>query len=395
MERLWTKPFILMTAGNLSLFIAFYMLYPTMPSFIKEMGVNESQVGLAMGAFALSAVFFRPIVGGLLDRFGRRLFIVTGLILFTFTMYMYNWVGGITVLIGLRIIHGLSWALSTTAMITSVTDTIPDYRRGEGMGWFSTSMTVAMAIGPMFGIWVIQNHSYSNLFLIGLVLSVIALLLTFGAKIPFKPQTGKRKIELYEKKVLPIAASVLFLFIAYGGITTFVPLFADSVQVNSGMFFLVFAAALALSRPISGKLSDRYGEINIIAPSLVITVCALIVLSLSNGMVGILVSAVLYGIGFGSAQPTFLSAALLVARSDRKGVANATITTANDLGIGLGSIMLGWVSQYVSYQALFTVSAVSVGLSLILFILFVRPLLKDKKWSQDAQMEKAQEGTNY
>lgn len=394
-ERLWTKPFILMTAGNLSLFIAFYMLYPTMPSFIKEMGVNESQVGLAMGAFALSAVFFRPIVGGLLDRFGRRLFIVTGLILFTFTMYMYNWVGGITVLIGLRIIHGLSWALSTTAMITSVTDTIPDYRRGEGMGWFSTSMTVAMAIGPMFGIWVIQNHSYSNLFLIGLVLSVIALLLTFGAKIPFKPQTGKRKIELYEKKVLPIAASVLFLFIAYGGITTFVPLFADSVQVNSGMFFLVFAAALALSRPISGKLSDRYGEINIIAPSLVITVCALIVLSLSNGMVGILVSAVLYGIGFGSAQPTFLSAALLVARSDRKGVANATITTANDLGIGLGSIMLGWVSQYVSYQALFTVSAVSVGLSLILFILFVRPLLKDKKWSQDAQMEKAQEGTNY
>ncbi|MCT1402932.1 MFS transporter [Paenibacillus sp. p3-SID867] len=386
MERLWTKPFILLTAGNLFLFVAFYMLYPTLPSFIKEMGGNESQVGLAMGAFALSAVFFRPLVGGLLDRLGRRPFIVWGLLLFTLAMYMYNWVGGIIVLIGLRILHGLSWALSTTAMITSVTDTIPAARRGEGMGWFSTSMTLAMAVGPMIGIWVTQNHSYSALFLLAVILSVVALFLTFGARMPFRPQTGARKIELYEKSVLPIATSAFFLFIAYGGITTFVPLFASSIQVNSGVFFLTFAASLALSRPISGKLSDRYGEMAVIAPSLVITICALIVLSFSNGIVGVLVSAVLYGIGFGSAQPAFQSATLLVARSDRKGVANATITTANDLGIGLGSIMLGWVSQYTSYQVLFAVSAVSVGVSLILFTLFVKRLLKDKEQSLNVEV---------
>lgn len=385
-ERLWTKPFILLTAGNLFLFVAFYMLYPTLPSFIKEMGGNESQVGLAMGAFALSAVFFRPLVGGLLDRLGRRPFIVWGLLLFTLAMYMYNWVGGIIVLIGLRILHGLSWALSTTAMITSVTDTIPAARRGEGMGWFSTSMTLAMAVGPMIGIWVTQNHSYSALFLLAVILSVVALFLTFGARMPFRPQTGARKIELYEKSVLPIATSAFFLFIAYGGITTFVPLFASSIQVNSGVFFLTFAASLALSRPISGKLSDRYGEMAVIAPSLVITICALIVLSFSNGIVGVLVSAVLYGIGFGSAQPAFQSATLLVARSDRKGVANATITTANDLGIGLGSIMLGWVSQYTSYQVLFAVSAVSVGVSLILFTLFVKRLLKDKEQSLNVEV---------
>ncbi|NHN35656.1 MFS transporter, partial [Paenibacillus sp. S3N08] len=92
MERLWTKPFILMTIGNLFLFNAFYMLYPTLPLFIKQMGGNESQVGLAMGA-----------------------------------------VGGIVVLMGLRILHGMSWAVSTTATITAITDMIPSTRRGEGM----------------------------------------------------------------------------------------------------------------------------------------------------------------------------------------------------------------------------------------------------------------------
>jgi len=383
-ERLWTKQFIFMTIGNLFLFNAFYMLYPTLPSFIKQMGGNESQVGLAMGAFMLSAVFFRPIVGGLLDRFGRRPFIVWGLLLFTLAMYMYDWVGGIVVLMGLRILHGLSWAVSTTATITAITDMIPSTRRGEGMGWFSTSMTLAMAVGPMFGIWVIQNQSYHVLFLFAVGLSAASLLLTFGAKMPFRPQSGARKIELFEKSVLPVAASVFFLFIAYGGITTFVPLFADSIQVNSGAFFLAFAATLALSRPISGKLSDRYGEMFVIVPALMITICALIVLSLSTGLIGVLVSAVLYGIGFGSAQPAFQAVTIRLARSDRKGVANATITTANDLGIGLGAIMLGWVSQYTSYQVLFAVSAVSVACSLLLFTLFVKRLLKIKSLTADS-----------
>ncbi|WP_341282725.1 hypothetical protein [Paenibacillus sp. FSL H8-0537] len=84
---------------------------------------------------------------------------------------------------------------------------------------FTSSMTLAMAIGPMFGIWVTENQSYSALFLIAVVLSAVALIPMLGAKMPFRPQTGVRKIELFEKSVLLIAASVFFLFIAYGGIT--------------------------------------------------------------------------------------------------------------------------------------------------------------------------------
>ncbi|WP_169082191.1 MFS transporter [Paenibacillus sp. PL91] len=381
MERLWTKSFILLTVGMLFLFTGFYLLLPTLPLFIKKMGGNESQVGLAVGAFMLSAVIFRPIVGGLLDRFGRRPFIVWGLLLFALAMYMYDWVGGILVLMAIRILHGMSWAVSTTAVFTAVTDIIPSARRGEGMGWFSTAMTLAMAIGPLFAIWVIQNLSYHALFLIATGLSVAALLLTMGAKMPFRPQPSSRRIELFEKSVLPVTASVFFLTVAYGGITAFVPLFTDSIKVNSGAFFLAYAATLALSRPISGKLSDRYGEKFVIVPGLLITISALIVLSFSNGLFGVLFSAVLYGIGFGSAQPALQAATIRLAHPDRKGVANASLLTATDLGIGFGAIMLGWVSQYTSYQVLFTVSAVSVTFSLLVFTFFVKRLLNENRLS--------------
>lgn len=378
MERLWTKSFIIMIVGMLFLFTAFYMLYPTLPLFIKHMGGNESQVGLAMGVFMLSAVILRPLVGGLLDRFGRRLFIVWGLILFALVMYMYEWIGGIVVLMALRILHGMSWGISTTSILTAVTDMIPPTRRGEGMGWSGMAMTLAMAVGPMFGIWVTQNLSYHALFLFAAGLSAAALLLMFGAKMPFKPQTGARRIEFFEKSILPITVSIFFLFIAYGCITTFIPLFADSIKVNSGMFFLVYAATLILIRPMAGKLSDRYGETFIIVPSLVITIVALIVLSFSTGLFGLIVSAVLYGIGFGSAQPALQAATIRLVRPDRAGVANASFSTATDLGIGLGAMIMGWVSQYTSYQVLFMVSSVSVMFSLLLFTFFVKRLVKNK-----------------
>lgn len=381
MERLWTRSFILMTISLLFLFTAFYMLYPTLPLFIKEMGGNEQQVGLAMGALMLTSVIFRPLVGGLLDRFGRRHFMIGGLLTFIFAMYMYNWIGGIIMLMVLRILHGMSWAVSTTSIMTAVTDMIPPARRGEGMGWFSTSMTLAMAIGPMIGLWIMQGLSYQAMFLFGVGLSAIALLLTLGAKMPFRPSTDKKRIQIFEKSVLPVMAPIFFLFMAYGGITTFVPLFANEIKVNSGTFFLVYAATLALSRPIAGKLSDWKGETAVIIPALVITITALVVLSLSTNLFGVIVSAILYGIGFGSAQPALQVITLRLAPENRKGAANAFFSTATDLGIGLGAMILGLVSEYTSYKILFLVSALSVFFSFVLFTFCVRRILKNQKLS--------------
>jgi len=182
------------------------------------------------------------------------------------------------------------------------------------------------------------------------------------------------RIEVVDKPVLPLAAAVFFLFAANAGITTFVPLFAESLQASSGAFFIVYAATLALSRPLAGRLSDRYHETAIVLPALLITILALVVLSLATGLAGMLAAAVLYGIGFGSAHPVLHAATIRLARPDRKGVANATFITAIDLGIGLGAILLGWIVQLTGYRGLFLVSAASVAVCLVVF-LFVRRTL--------------------
>ncbi|SEL74811.1 Predicted arabinose efflux permease, MFS family [Paenibacillus sp. cl141a] len=375
MERLWTKPFIQMTVGMLFLFTGFYLLLPTLPLYIKHLGGSETQVGLAAGAFTLTAVVFRPMVGGLVDRYGRRAFYVWGLIFFVLSMYLYDWVGSILLLLALRILHGASWAFSTTSIGTVITDLIPISRRGEGMGWYGMAMTVAMAIGPMLGTYIVSGYSFRTLFLVATGLSLIAFILAYMTKAPYQAKPSAGRIQLVEKSVLPVTAAIFFLAVAYGGITTFLPLFAESIRVNPGTFFLVYAVALTLIRPFAGKLSDRFGEAAVIIPSLVVTAGALIVLSQSSGLPGLITAAILYGIGFGSAQPALQAATLRIAPENRRGAANASFMTAFDLGIGLGAIVLGLVSERIGYAYLFTVTAVSVVVSLVIFAVFVRRLL--------------------
>lgn len=380
MEKLWTRNFVQLSISMLFLFSGFYLLVPALPLYIKEMGGNESQVGIVVGVFTLAAVVLRPVVGGLLDAYGRRPFMLFGLLFFALGMFLYDWMAGMAALIVLRIMHGLSWAVSTTAVGTAITDIIPVSRRGEGMGWYGMAMTLAMAIGPLAGIWMIENQSFQALFWLATGLSVIALLLIFTSKNTDPARIPFRRGGLFEKSVLPITAALFFLAVSYGGIVTFIPLFAVSLDVNAGSFFLVYAITLTLIRPFAGKLADKLGETIVIIPALFICVAALIVLSLSTGTLGILGAAALFGIGFGSCQPALQAATLRLAPPERKGVANASFFTAFDLGIGFGSIGLGWISQYASYPALFIGGAVSVVICLLIFVIAVRgPLTRSEK----------------
>ena len=222
----------------------------------------------------------------------------------------------------------MSRAFSTTSISAATTDIIPASRRGEGMGWFGMAMTSAMAIGPLLGVWIMEHFSFHTLFLTAAILSAIALTLAASNRMPYRVSNQKRRIVFFEKPLLPIMRSIFFLTVSYGGITTFLPLFAESLSVNAGLFFLIYAIMLTLIRPVAGIISDKYGETVVILPALAVTASAMIVLAFSAGPVGIFAAAVLYGIGFGSAQPSLQAAALHLADPQRKGAANASFLTA-------------------------------------------------------------------
>ena len=357
------------------------MLLPTMPVYIKALGGYDAHVGLATGLFTLVAVLFRPLSGGMVDQYGRIPFLLWGLVVFAVTMALYGWVNSVAALILLRMIQGMSWSFITTASAAAVADVIPPDRRGEGMGWFGMAMTLAMAVGPLIGVAAQEGYSFRGAFVIAAGLAVAALGAAVTVRVPFQRKAGKRRLEVFDPAAVPVSVAVAFLALAYGAVTTFLPLFAGTIDVNSGVFFFVYACALAVARPLAGTLSDRYGEAFVVIPATVLASVSLLVLSAATGVGGVLAAAALYGMGFGSAQPALQAAILRMVSRERIGVANASFFTAFDLGIAFGSTLLGWVSQRLGYRAVFIAAAGSLAICLLVFMTMVRPLLSGAtKW---------------
>lgn len=369
--RLWTRDFNLLTSSNLLLSISFYFLLPTLPIFVvNALGADKSQIGYIVGVYTIAAVSIRPLAGYILDSIGRRPVFLYALFLFAFMMPVYTFAGSLAVLLLIRLVHGLSWGIITTSSSTIVADIIPDQRRGEGVGYYGLSMTIAMAIGPPLGLWLTGETSFAQLFNTAGVLAVAALLLASFVKYPKIPAT-KRSLNwesFFEVKVLPVAAVMFFVTVVYGGLITFITLYGPEVGMkNSGLFFLFYAVFTGISRPLAGNVFDKKGPNWVIAIGFFSLITSFLLLALWQTPIGFLTSAAVMGIGFGLVWPCLMAMNINMVPPHRRGVANSTYFSSLDLGIGTGSVILGIIANNSSLSTMYLVCAFIVIVPAILF----------------------------
>ena len=110
----------------------------------------------------------------------------------------YIWAASLPVLITIRIIHGLTYALASTAVMAAAQTAIPASRRAEGTGYISLGTTLATAIGPALGLAFIGSVGYSVLFATALGLSIVGLVLALVLPQHNGPTTAATKAEATE-----------------------------------------------------------------------------------------------------------------------------------------------------------------------------------------------------
>ncbi|WP_018933056.1 MFS transporter [Gracilibacillus lacisalsi] len=375
--KIWTKNFISIAAVNLFIFITFYTLLTTLPLYvIDKWGATEAQGGLVVTAMLLAAILLRPFSGTILDIFGKRKMLLISSILFAITMIFYLFVDTFMTMLILRFIHGLSFAIVTTVTSAIAADIVPAKRRGEGLGYFTMAMNLAVVFGPFIGLTVIQFTSYHNLFLmlnLFTVLSVISSLFVQANEVKPTDQpkgTSSFKLkELLEKEAVSISFIGLLIAFAYASIVSFISVYGNARELDhvSNYFFVVFAVTMLLSRPFLGKQFDLRGPKPVIIPCMVLFSLGLFMLSFSNQAVTFLIAAAIIGVGYGSLLPFFLTIAVSRVKQHRTGHATATFYTLYDLGIALGSYILGIVVSLMGFTNMFIMLAVFVGLILFLF----------------------------
>ena len=372
--KIWTKTFILVLTVSFLLFLSMYMLLPTLPIYAQTLGANETIAGTIVGLFTISAVVARPFFGNLLDSKGRRSILITGVVITIVFILAHTLAFLIAILLVLRVAHGIGWGASTTASATVASDVIPAEKRSEGMGYYGAASTIAMALGPALGLFLIGSGNFRILFFSSAVIAALGLIgaffINYEKRSEFARTPGVHNVRgvILEKTALPPSLVLLFTTVTYGGIMTFIPLYATSRGVqNIGLFFTVYAVVLLISRPLVGRLADRYGAHKFVAPGLLVVAAALVLLSQAESLPLFLISGIVYGLGFATVQPVLNAAVITLAPFERRGAANATFTVAMDLGIGLGSVILGFIVQNSSYAFMYGSSAIFAVAALIVY----------------------------
>lgn len=237
--KLWTKDFIVVSSVNFILTLIFYLLMVTIAVYaVAEFDATTSQAGLVTGIFIIGTLIGRLFIGRFIDSIGRKRTLFIGLIFFTLTTTLYFANFGLTFLLINRLVHGIALGVASTATGTIVAQIIPSARRGEGIGYYSMSATLATAIGPFIGLFISQHTSYPVISSFCLALGVICLLTAFFLHVPVVEAVtdiaqikGFKLSNFIEPKALPIAFVTLALAFCYSSVLSFINFYAIEIDL--------------------------------------------------------------------------------------------------------------------------------------------------------------------
>ncbi|MFE4075461.1 MFS transporter [Peribacillus sp. YIM B13477] len=375
--RLWTKDFVIVSSINFFITLIFYLLMVTLAIYaVNELDASTSEAGLISGIFIIGTLIGRLFIGRFIDSIGRKKTLFIGLIFFTLTTILYFVDLGIGFLLVNRLIHGMAMGMASTATGTIVAQIIPPTRKGEGIGYYSMSATLATAIGPFIGLFMAQHTSFQIIFSFCLALGVISLITAFFLYVPALKVTAKvmeskgfKLSNFIEPKALPISIITLLLAFCYSSVLSFISFYAIEIDLvnTASFFFVVYAVAVLISRPFSGPLMDRKGSNFIMYPAFIIFGVGLLLLSMTTNSFTLLAAGFLIGLGFGNMQSSSQAIAVKLTPPHRMGMATSTFFIMLDAGLGFGPYILGFIIPVTGYSTLYVILGVVVILTSVLY----------------------------
>lgn len=382
-DKLVTSSYCFILAANFLLYFGFWLLIPVLPFYLSEVfSAGNSTIGIILSCYTVAALCIRPFSGYFLDSFARKPLYLMAYFIFMTMFAGYIIAGSLTLFIMFRIIQGVSFGMVTVGGNTVVIDIMPSSRRGEGLGYYGLSNNIAMAVGPMSGLFLHDaGMSFTTIFCCSLGSCMAGFVCASLVKTPYKPPVRREPISLDRfilLKGIPAGISLLLLSIPYGMTTNYVAMYAKQIGINAttGFFFTFMAIGMAISRIFSGKIVDRGKITQVISDGLYLVVFSFFLLSACvyliswNNMVCTIVFfsvALLLGVGFGIMFPAYNTLFVNLAPNSQRGTATSTYLTSWDVGIGIGMLTGGYIAEVSTFDKAYLFGACLTIVSMLYF----------------------------
>jgi MFS family permease len=374
-RKILTREFILGIFAQFAFISVFYILIPTLPIYLLRSGCREAEIGVLIGIFFISSLALRPFVGKALLRIPEKIFMIAGALLFVLTSFAYLLAPPFWPLFIVRAFQGIGLAFFHTASFTLIANISPEAHLGQSLSYFFLAPNISLALIPALGMFLINQFSFTYLFLVCLGMSLCTLLITSklrGRPVAPLEDSSPQKGMLLSWKAIPPSIVSFLNFIMWGALTAFFPLYALNHGVtNSGLFFTAIAIMFFLGRAFGGKILDVYSRDRVIPLLLVTSFISMVILAFSKNLTMFIFVAVIWGIGNALLTPAIL-AYVLDRVGSSKGPAIGMYMLLSDFGLGLGPVIMGIIIRLSSYPIMFLCLAFTGVINLIYFFFFVR-----------------------
>jgi MFS family permease len=364
-ERLWTKDFITVSVINFIVFLMYLLLMVIIAAYaVDKFHASTNIAGLVAGIFIVGALIGRLGTGRIIEDIGSKRVLIAGAMFIIITSVLYFAAINLPLLIIIRLLHGIAFGVASTATGTIVAQVIPNSRRGEGIGYYSMSALLAVALGPFIGIFLIQHADFNMVFIVISLLSALSFAISLVVNEPTYKSPGPDQAEsiksfqlsnFLEFKSIPISIVSLIIGLSYSVIIAFISLYSKIIHLEeaASFYFLAYAVASLVSRPFSGRLFDIKGANFVVYPCLLIFAIGMLLFSQADSGITLLLAGAINGLGYGNFLSCAQAISLKVAPPHRLGLATSTYFILLDLGFGVGPYLLGSLVPFTGYRGLY------------------------------------------
>lgn len=366
------KDFSLITLGNFFFqcgFTSFFLL----PLFVKDLGGDAASIGYVMGIFGIASVTTALVSGFLIDRYGRRIFMLLGSVLMFLFSLLYLFVSDINaIMYALRLLQGVAFGLFFTSAATAVSYTIPRSIRHSCLTTFGITTIACFSVGPFFGEILIEKFGYHTFFLYASSFQLVAFILCFFSTETTRSALSGKLFQGFLKILFSDRFSVLFLMnlmiaVGLGSLVHFFHVHLKEQNLQMGIFFVIFAAVAILIRFFGGKFSDIVERRKIALPALFMIVVSMPIAFFVDSYTHLILFSLVFSIGYGFAYPTVNTMVIDRAHAGERGTAVGIFNMAYGTGINSSAIILGLIVRDYGFFSMYLSTAMFLVAGCVIF----------------------------
>ena len=384
-EKIFTKQFFLIFAALLFTALVMYALMSTVTEYATALGSTATIAGLVSGIYIFGGLCSRIYSGNALEKIGWKKTALIFMSIHFISCLLYFLVNNVEFLFIVRFIHGMGFGASANAIVTIATAILPKKRFGEAFGYFMLGTTLAVGLGPYMGGLLYDHAGSTGCFLAASIFAALALLFICFIDVTSRDPGVNRDLiqkeeksysgleKIFEYKAIPVSLFTALTSLGYVSILSFYRLYAVEVDLVGAFswFFIIYSIVLIVSRPIAGKIQDRYGDMIICVTGIIAQSVGLLLIALMPSALTVIVCAVCAALGFGTLNSAGTTIVTRSTPEHRRSYAVSTFFIFCDATMGFGPALLGSFAT-ASYAPIYLISSLITFLALPICIYSLR-----------------------